>query len=93
MVRAQFEGEDSTEQSRTLVVSAHGALIAMASKVKPGQRLMLRNVGSGKEQPCNVVHVGERNSEKAEVGVEFVAPAPRFWNIDFPPADWRPLRD
>src|SRR5580692_1266881 len=82
VVRAQFEGEDySSEQSRTLVVNANGALIALASKVKPGQRLILKNLVSGNEEPCSVVHVGERNSEKAEVGVEFVAPAPRFWNI------------
>jgi hypothetical protein len=94
VVRAQPEGEDcSTEQSCTLVVNAHGALIAMALKVKLGQRLMLENVGSGQEQSCCVVHVGERKSDKAEVGVEFVAPAPRFWNIDFPPVDWQPLRD
>lgn len=94
MVRAPMEREGGcSEQSRTLVVNAHGALIALALKVLPGQRLMLENVGSGKEQPCRVVHVGERKSDKAEVGVEFVEPAPRFWNIDFPPPDWRPRFD
>ena len=94
VMRAPLEGEDySVEQSRTLVVNAHGALIAMALKVKPGQKLTLENVSSGKEQSCQVVHVGERKSDKAEVGVEFVEPAPRFWNIDFPPADWQPVLD
>jgi hypothetical protein len=94
VVRAQFEGEDhGTEKSRTLVVNAHGALITLALKVLPGQKLMLENLGSGKAQSCHVVHVGERKSDKAEVGVEFAEPAPHFWNIDFPPADWRPLPD
>jgi hypothetical protein len=93
-VRAQLEGEDHcVELSRTLVVNAHGALIALALKVLPGQKLMLENLGSKKEQSCRVVHIGERKSDKAEVGIEFAESAPGFWNIAFPPADWQPPLD
>lgn len=94
VVRAQFEGENPcAEKSHTLVVNAHGALIALALRVRPEQPLMLENRGSGKEQRCRVVHVGERQCDKAEVGVEFAEPAPHFWNIEFPPADWKPPLD
>jgi hypothetical protein len=27
-------------------------------------------------------------SEKAELGIEFLEPQPRFWGIAFPPEDW-----
>src|ERR1700687_4427565 len=90
VVRAQSEDEHPcVEKSHTLVVNVHGALIALALSVLPEQRLVLGNLGSGKEQSCRVVHIGERKSDKAEVGVEFLEPAPHFWNIDFPPVDWK----
>jgi hypothetical protein len=27
------------------------------------------------------------------VGVEFLKPSPKFWGIDFPPADWKPFEE
>jgi hypothetical protein len=81
------------ETSHTLVVNAHGALIVLGMKVQLRQPLVLENLLSGKQERCHVVHVGERQSEKNEIGVEFAAPAPRFWDIDFPPADWKPPVD
>jgi hypothetical protein len=94
VVRAQFGGEDPCSETRhTLVVNAPGALIAMFLRVLRGQRLELGNLISGKEQSCCVVYIGGRKSNKTEVGVEFLEPAPHFWNISFPPADWKPPRD
>jgi hypothetical protein len=37
--------------------------------------------------------VGDKQANKAEVGVAFAHPAPHFWHIDFPPGDWKPLLD
>jgi hypothetical protein len=28
---------------------------------------------------------------KNEVGIAFLHPTPKFWNINFPPPDWRPF--
>jgi hypothetical protein len=95
LVRAQFENESSfiSEESHTLVVSVRGALIVLAMAVEPGQTLVLRNCITGEEQQCSVVHVGEKKADKSEVGIAFAHPAPRFWQIDFPPADWKVLLD
>jgi hypothetical protein len=93
-VRTQFEEKDPrAEKSHTLVVNAHGALIALTMGVHLKQPLSLQNLSSGKEQLCHVVHVSERQSEMSEIGVEFADPAPHFWNIDFPPTDWKPSLD
>jgi len=78
------------EETQTLVVNAHGALITLAAKVTPGQTLILRNPVTGEEQECRVVHIGNRLAEKTEVGIEFMQPAPKFWRIAFPPEDWTP---
>jgi hypothetical protein len=92
VVRQQSEGNEDpcVEKSQTLVVNAQGALIVLAMRVRLAQRLVLQNPTSGKEQSCRVVHVGERQSNTSEIGVEFLEPAPHFWNIDFPPTDWQP---
>lgn len=88
--RAAGEGPSFYEGTKTLVVSAHGALIALAANVVPNQRLVLQNVLSGEEEECRVVFMDKKLTGPAEVAVEFMRPAPRFWHIAFPPADWTP---
>ncbi len=92
LVRAEIEGEAPLEEDTfTMVVNAHGALIALAMKVRPGQNLALRNWGTAKEQACRVIHVKKNPFGKDEVGIEFPSPNPHFWNLDFPPPDWKPF--
>jgi hypothetical protein len=94
LVRAQFAGDEPiTEETKTLEVNAHGALIALAMKVRPVQKLSLRNWATAKEQDCRVVHVRETPMGKNDVGVAFPFAMPQFWNVDFPPPDWTPYMD
>ena len=91
LVRAQFEGDlPIKEDTHTLEVNAHGALIALAMRARPGQKLTLRNWATAREQECRVVHVREIPGGKNEVGVAFPYAMPRFWNVQFPPPDWTP---
>jgi hypothetical protein len=91
-VIAQFsDGQTVTEDTTTLEVNAHGALISLAMKVHPGQKILVRNWGTSKEQECRVVHVREKPGGKDEVGVAFPAAMPSFWNVSFPPPDWSPF--
>jgi len=93
-VRGQFEGQPPlTEDTSTLVVNAHGALIALAMKVRPGQKLVLRNWATAKERECRVVHIIEKPGSKNDVGIAFPYPMPKFWNMDFPPPDWTPYME
>lgn len=91
-VTAQF-GNDTpiAEDATTLEVNAHGALILLAMKVRAGQKIVVRNSGTGKEQDCRVVHVREALGGKAEVGIASPFAMPRFWNVEFPPPDWMPF--
>lgn len=78
------------EASATVVVNAHGALLPLARQVQRGQKLKLTNRTTNEEQECIVAYLGIARGGKTEVGLEFTHPAPGFWRIDFPPADWRP---
>ncbi len=85
------EGADKefiTEETRTVTVNAHGAMILLGLKVSIGQLLTLRNSRTGEEIACRVVYVSPHESEKRQVGVDFMNPCPRFWRISFPPPDW-----
>ncbi len=81
-------GPQFYESTETLVVSAHGALLALTGKVAPNQRLLVQNTGSGEQQECHVVYVKKELTGPPKVAVEFTRPAPSFWRVAFPPADW-----
>jgi hypothetical protein len=90
-VRWQPPGEETiVEDTATLVVNAHGALISLAMKVKAGQKIILRNWSMPHEKECRVVHVRESLLPKKEVGVAFLHPDASFWGVEFPPEDWKP---
>lgn len=76
------------EETQTLVVNAHGALIALAGRVEKGQILHLTSRTMHEGQQCRVTYVGPATGGKAQVGVEFTKPSPDFWRIAFPPEDW-----
>jgi hypothetical protein len=80
------------EGTHTLVVSAHGALLCLAAKVKPEQRLVLQHSLSGEEQECRVVFTDKKLTGLTEIGIEFQKAAPNFWHMAFPPIDWSPAR-
>ena len=81
-------GSEFYERAQTLVVNAHGALIALAEKVTPSQRLFMQNINSGEQKECRVVYVEKGVAGPTKVAVEFTRPAPSFWRIAYPPADW-----
>jgi hypothetical protein len=80
----------ASEETNTLIVNAHGALIHLALTVEIGQLLGIKNMQTMEELVCRVINLGPDHPGKREVGVEFEVPSPRFWRIAFPPADWTP---
>ena len=80
--------QDFKEETRTLVVNAHGALIALEAHVVAQQNVTLSNKSTQQSIDCRVVHIGSAQGGKTQVGVEFIKPSGKFWQIDFPPDDW-----
>lgn len=86
--RPYGEGPQFCENTKTLVVNAHGALLALKGMVAPKQRLLLQNTSSGEQQECRVISVNKQPAGPPTVAVEFAKPAPSFWRVAFPPSDW-----
>jgi len=81
-------GEEFNEQTRTLVVNAHGALISLQASVALDHILTVSSKLTSQSRECRVVHVGAPLAGRMQLGIEFIKPSPSFWQIDFPPDDW-----
>jgi hypothetical protein len=80
--------ESFQEETKTLLVNAHGAMIALGMPLPVGHEITLQNRATQDSRPCRIAHVGNASAGKTQFGVEFVQPCPTFWQIDFPPEDW-----
>src|SRR5579863_6236303 len=67
------------EEAHTLNVNANGALLLLSVPVEKGQRLLLTNQLTQREQDCRVVFLGTRHSRTVETGVAFTHTNPAFW--------------
>jgi len=86
--RRPTEGPQFSERTQTLVVNAHGALMALVEKVAPEQWLLMQNTNSGEQKERRVVYVKKQLTGPTRVAVEFARPSATFWRIAYPPADW-----
>lgn len=85
-----IEKQPFQEETFTIVVSAHGALVVLAAKVALGQRLLLMNPNTWDQQEGRVAYLGSPYGGLTQVGIEFTRPSPEFWPISSPPDDWKP---
>ncbi len=76
------------EETFTIVVSAHGALVVLAAKVALGQRLLLRNPKTGDEREGRVASLGSPYGGLTQVGIAFTCPSPEFWPLNPAPDAW-----
>jgi hypothetical protein len=84
------QGTDFEEETETLAINAHGALILLQARVTSGSKVFMQHKRTQEEQECHVVFLGPVRSGKAEIGLEFSSPRPAFWRVAFPPEDWTP---
>jgi hypothetical protein len=73
------------EETFTLSVNVHGALVALAAHVTLGQRLLLMNPQTWNERAGRVTRFGAREGGRTQIGIEFTEPAPGFWPLGAPP--------
>ena len=85
-VSSEFEQGPFSEETQTLSVSAHGALISLSAPVSGDEALQIRNA-HGEQQACRVVFLGRTAEGQRQIGVEFPWPSPNFWHVEFPAVD------
>lgn len=82
------QGAEMREETHTLVVNAHGGLLQLDMEAVAGQPMVLTNPKTGTQEKCRVIRVDHPPGGHTAVAFEFDRPAPQFWPVVFPPADW-----
>jgi PilZ domain len=80
-------GKVFAEQTKTVVLSRHGAGVVSKYRFAPDEVLTLRLPGTAKEAEVRLV--GQIGGEPGRYvhGLTFVDPHLEFWNMDFPPPE------
>ena len=84
------KGTPFEEETETLAINAHGALILLHARITSGSKVHMKHNRTQEEQECHVVFLGPVRDGKSEIGLEFSSPRPAFWRVAFPPEDWNP---
>ena len=78
-------GKPEPMKGFTHTVSATGAMIILPEGFAQGTKFTIENPKSQQKVEVNVVRPGQMNQEGSLLPIEFLTPAPLFWNIVFPP--------
>jgi hypothetical protein len=89
-IHVALQGTATTIEVATLSVNPLGAIIVMQDSLPAETRLVLEHGGTGQRVACKVARPPRQMPEGFHVPLEFDSPAPGFWKIEFPSADWRP---
>jgi PilZ domain len=84
------QGTAFEEETATLAINAHGALILLHARLTSGSKVFMKHKRTEEEQECHVAFLGPVRDGKSEIGLEFTSPRPAFWRVAFPPEDWNP---
>ena len=76
------------EETHTIVVNAHGALVEMGAQLDQGQIVTMRNARTNDAAECEVKLMTPSPGGKFSTALEFTKPNPSFWHVSFPPEDW-----
>jgi hypothetical protein len=85
-----LQGQTTTLDVSTLSIHPAGALVVVNQNLPAETQLVLEHSATKQRVACKVVRAPQKTAEGYHVPLEFDSPAPDFWKIDFPPADWRP---
>jgi hypothetical protein len=88
-VHVALQGKQASFQANTVSVSSSGALLVLEKGLVPETRLVLEHGRTRERVACRVTRPAREIPEGFQVSVEFDSPAPNFWGIAFPPADWQ----
>jgi hypothetical protein len=84
-VLVHIQGKTEAIEGFTHTVSATGAMIILPEGMAAGTKFIVENPKTQQRVEVNVVRPSQLNQDGSLVPVEFLTPAPLFWNIVFPP--------
>ena len=82
-------GQSVRTSGKTIEVNAQGAMVACARSFDSSTTIEVLNERTGERITSRVTRAPRESTEGFVVPVEFTAPSVNFWQITFPPANWK----
>jgi hypothetical protein len=75
--------------AHTVAVNIHGAMVLCSRSFEPETMLDIVNSRTNQKISSRVTRAPRESPEGFLVPVEFTEPSPNFWQITFPPENWK----
>ena len=73
----------------TVAVNIHGAMVVCKRSVDSDKTLEVVNDRTGQKIGSRVTRAPRESAEGFLIPIEFVTASPNFWQITFPPTNWK----
>lgn len=90
-VQVTIAGQPVTFAAHTVAVNDQGAMLAAPRTLAADTHLEITNERTRQQVSARVTRTPPESSEGFLIPVEFTTLAPGFWQISFPPKDWKPI--
>ena len=82
-------GRNVEISAHTVAVNVHGAMVVCPRSLDPETQLQLVNGRTQEKIVSKVTRSPRESSEGFLIPVEFTTPSPNYWQISFPPTNWK----
>ena len=83
------DGQTLKISAHTVAVNIHGAMVVCPRSLDADALLEIVNGRTDEKIACRVTRSPRESSEGFLIPVEFTSPSSNFWQITFPPANWK----
>lgn len=85
-----ISGQVVKTSAQTVAVNTHGAMVLCSRPLGILTKIEIVNERTRERVSAKISHTPRESSEGYLVPVEFEKPFPTFWQISFPPTNWKP---
>ena len=85
-----LRGEKVTAVANTVAVNVHGAMVVCARTFGAETKIEILNERTRERASARVTRTPRESAEGFLIPLEFTSPSPSFWQISFPPSNWKP---
>ena len=83
-------GQPVLTAGKTVEVNTHGAMVACSRSFASNTKVEMVNEATGEKVSSRVLRSPRESTEGFVIPVEFTSPSTNFWQITFPPNNWKP---
>jgi hypothetical protein len=85
-----ISGETVKVVANTVAVNIHGAMVLCSRSIDADAELEIVNDRTRERASARVTRSSRESAEGYLIPLEFSTPTPSFWQISFPPSNWKP---